>query len=255
MQSLVLLLMKIESGRNPCSDTDTETPVQRLPVSIKHLPCLKSLIVSDCTSLECLPELPPSIEEVKAVNCSSLEIVNFTSLRPKMACAQFQNCIHERIKRKRATSDSEILLKMVYDCDVLEIKEWGVCPTYASEYQNFINGMESEFEEDSASVMGDGWWDETEDEEETVYPNNESSENSLFRFSFDASHPMELFGSIVSLCAVLEIVLWIIPANHVFGFTSRFIKLFRYSFLFFILLEIRLRLTHLSHEFWGQTSG
>ncbi|KAF7814123.1 uncharacterized protein G2W53_028092 [Senna tora] len=66
--------------------------------------------------------------------------------------------------------------------------------------------------------MGVGWWDEIEDEEETVHPNHdESSENSIFRFLFGASQPMELFGSIVSLCAVLEIVFWIIPADHTKG--------------------------------------
>ncbi|KAF7814125.1 disease resistance-like protein DSC1 [Senna tora] len=198
-----------------------------MPASIKLLPCLKSLHVSNCRTLKCLPELPSSIQEVKAVNCSSLEIVHFTSLKPKMACAQFQNCvkldIHERIKQRRGTCDSEILLEMVYDCDILDIKEWGMCPTYASEYQDFINGMESKFET-CASAMGVGWWDEIEDEEETVHPNHESSENSMFRFLFGASQsqPMELFGSIVSLFAVLEIVLWIIPANHIFEFFQTF---------------------------------
>ncbi|KAF7814129.1 protein SUPPRESSOR OF npr1-1, CONSTITUTIVE 1-like [Senna tora] len=62
---------------------------------------------------------------------------------------------------------------MGYDCDILEIKEWGVCPTYASEYEDFIYRMASKLEA-SASGMGVGWSDEIKDEEKTISPNHES---------------------------------------------------------------------------------
>ncbi|KAF7807553.1 disease resistance-like protein DSC1 [Senna tora] len=50
----------------------------------------------------------------------------------------FSSKIRERIKESRASSNLTILLKLDFDCDPLEIKEYGVCPTYACEYQNFI---------------------------------------------------------------------------------------------------------------------
>ncbi|KAI9071238.1 hypothetical protein K1719_046801 [Acacia pycnantha] len=50
-----------------------------LPHNIKHLSRLKYLNVSNCKSLQSLPELPPSIEELDASDCTSLKKLQFTS--------------------------------------------------------------------------------------------------------------------------------------------------------------------------------
>ncbi|KAF7808058.1 disease resistance-like protein DSC1 [Senna tora] len=170
-------------------------------------------------------ELPPSIQELKASNCLSLKLVQFTSLEPKMACAQFVNCMklddhslktilvnvlvhrtkvvskvqtysdveckvdfetlesksnegslvsdhvflyyddkicsrrHAKIKERRGSCTSEILLEMGHGCDIVEIKEWGVCPTYSLEYENFIKQIGLDLEGDlqaSSSETGVG---------------------------------------------------------------------------------------------------
>ncbi|KAF7814126.1 uncharacterized protein G2W53_028095 [Senna tora] len=141
--------------------------------------------------------------------------------------------IHERIKRKRATSDSEILLEMGYDCDILEMVEWGVCPTYTSEYQDFINRMESKFET-SASVMGVGCWNEIEDEEEALFPNRES-ENSIFRFPFGAS---QLFESNIYSFFFFSILSLLSRSYEFFLEASQLIKFFYFVFFFSNLLEL-----------------
>ncbi|XP_054780000.1 disease resistance protein RUN1-like [Prosopis cineraria] len=50
-----------------------------LPDNIKHLLGLKVLSLKNCERLQSLPELPPSIEEIDATNCSSLETLVLTS--------------------------------------------------------------------------------------------------------------------------------------------------------------------------------
>ncbi|KAI9071234.1 hypothetical protein K1719_046797 [Acacia pycnantha] len=50
-----------------------------LPHNIKHLSRLKYLKVSNCKSLQSLQELPPSIEELDASDCTSLKTLQFTS--------------------------------------------------------------------------------------------------------------------------------------------------------------------------------
>ncbi|KAK4269588.1 hypothetical protein QN277_022726 [Acacia crassicarpa] len=50
-----------------------------LPHNIKHLSSLRYLTVSNCKSLQSLPELPPSIEELHAFDCTSLKTLQLTS--------------------------------------------------------------------------------------------------------------------------------------------------------------------------------
>lgn len=46
------------------------TDIERFPVSIKHLSNLEKLDIRDCKRLHCLPELPLSLKELHATNCS-----------------------------------------------------------------------------------------------------------------------------------------------------------------------------------------
>lgn len=77
------------------------TDIERFPVSIKHLSNLEKLDIRDCKRLHCLPELPLSLKELHATNCSSLETVMFTwkdaaadllQLQAHKIHTQFQNC-------------------------------------------------------------------------------------------------------------------------------------------------------------------
>ncbi|MED6217013.1 hypothetical protein PIB30_013484 [Stylosanthes scabra] len=59
--------------------------VTRLPSTIKHLQELEILYLNNCSSLETLPELPPSVKEFSADNCFSLESVSdLSTLATKM---------------------------------------------------------------------------------------------------------------------------------------------------------------------------
>ena len=69
-----------------------------MPTSIKHLPSLKYLDISDCKNLQTLPELPPSIETLDADNCTSLKTVLFPStvagqLKENKKRVVFWNCL------------------------------------------------------------------------------------------------------------------------------------------------------------------
>ncbi|CAJ2661095.1 unnamed protein product [Trifolium pratense] len=54
-----------------------ETDIEIFPASIKHLSKLEKLDIKGCRRLHYLPELPPSLKEFYATNCSSLETVMF----------------------------------------------------------------------------------------------------------------------------------------------------------------------------------
>ncbi|KAK7245422.1 hypothetical protein RIF29_40268 [Crotalaria pallida] len=92
--------------------------VKRLPESIKHLEKLKVLSLKNCEKLQCLPELPPSIESLSAVNCSSL--VKVSTLQTLVGCRDyvfisFQNC--EKLDRPLLNSimDDTLLRMAVVD--------------------------------------------------------------------------------------------------------------------------------------------
>ncbi|XP_020223666.1 disease resistance-like protein DSC1 [Cajanus cajan] len=74
------------------------TDIERVPLSIKHLSNLEKLDLSNCKRLYSLPELPLSIKEFYATNCSSLENVMFTLsaveiLKAYKMHTKFQNCV------------------------------------------------------------------------------------------------------------------------------------------------------------------
>ncbi|XP_028763131.1 disease resistance-like protein DSC1 [Neltuma alba] len=77
-----------------------ETDIERLPTSIKHLPQLEKLDLSNCRRLESLPNLPLSIKELYVTNCTSLERVMFSSMAADhltgkiRVCTRFQNCVN-----------------------------------------------------------------------------------------------------------------------------------------------------------------
>jgi hypothetical protein len=50
-----------------------ETSIVNLPESLAHLSRLKSLNLSDCKLLECVPKLPPNLNEVLALDCPSIK--------------------------------------------------------------------------------------------------------------------------------------------------------------------------------------
>ncbi|RYR40356.1 hypothetical protein Ahy_A09g046102 [Arachis hypogaea] len=59
--------------------------IERLPESIKHLSRLETLSLWNCKRLQCLPELPLSIINLKAFNCSLVQMVanSSTNSRPQ----------------------------------------------------------------------------------------------------------------------------------------------------------------------------
>ncbi|XP_054783916.1 disease resistance-like protein DSC1 isoform X2 [Prosopis cineraria] len=77
-----------------------ETDIERLPASIKHLPQLEKLDLSNCRRLQSLPELPLTIKELYVTNCTSLERIMFSSmasyhLKEKVRIStRFQNCVN-----------------------------------------------------------------------------------------------------------------------------------------------------------------
>ncbi|XP_028774410.1 disease resistance-like protein DSC1 [Neltuma alba] len=77
-----------------------ETDIERLPTSIKHLPQLEKLDLSNCRRLQSLPNLPLSIKELYVTNCTSLERVMFSSMAADhltgkiRVCTIFQNCVN-----------------------------------------------------------------------------------------------------------------------------------------------------------------
>ncbi|XP_028802438.1 disease resistance-like protein DSC1 [Neltuma alba] len=77
-----------------------ETDIKRLPASIKHLPQLEKLDLSNCRKLQSLPHLPLTVKELYLTNCTSLERVMFSSmasdhLKGKMRYStSFQNCVN-----------------------------------------------------------------------------------------------------------------------------------------------------------------
>nr|KYP58388.1 Putative disease resistance protein At4g11170 family [Cajanus cajan] len=78
--------------------TSTAINIERVPLSIKHLSNLEKLDLSNCKRLYSLPELPLSIKEFYATNCSSLENVMFTLsaveiLKAYKMHTKFQNCV------------------------------------------------------------------------------------------------------------------------------------------------------------------
>ncbi|XP_028756289.1 TMV resistance protein N-like [Neltuma alba] len=104
--------------------------VQTLPSSIKHFSRLQCLRLDGCKRLRCLPELPPSILQLIAPNCISLETIQYSPLTKEgeegkdKACPLFlfTNC--KKLNR-RSIKDAEarVLLgikKATYDYARLE---------------------------------------------------------------------------------------------------------------------------------------
>ncbi|XP_020987527.1 disease resistance protein RPS6-like [Arachis duranensis] len=74
------------------------SPVETLPVSIKHLTELKTLSLKGCKMLQHLPELPSSIRHLIALDCIMLQTVTFSSNIPRLQEEKhinisFHNCM------------------------------------------------------------------------------------------------------------------------------------------------------------------
>ncbi|XP_054783912.1 disease resistance-like protein DSC1 isoform X2 [Prosopis cineraria] len=73
------------------------TNLQTVPASIKHLSRLQCLRLDECERLRSLPELPPSVVNLSARNCRSLETLKLTisasvTLEDEV-CFHFGNCM------------------------------------------------------------------------------------------------------------------------------------------------------------------
>ncbi|KAI9087299.1 hypothetical protein K1719_030769 [Acacia pycnantha] len=85
-----------------------------LPHNIKHLSRLRYLTVSNCKSLQSLPELPPSIEELHAFDCTSLKTLQLTSHIESSMLAK------EKVLRSTLYSSVSHLKKLtLYGCEQL----------------------------------------------------------------------------------------------------------------------------------------
>ncbi|RYR39156.1 hypothetical protein Ahy_A09g044618 [Arachis hypogaea] len=67
------------------------SPVETLPMSIKHLTELKTLSLKGCKMLQYLPELQSSIRHLTALDCIMLQTVTFNSNIPRL---QEEKCIN-----------------------------------------------------------------------------------------------------------------------------------------------------------------
>ncbi|KAG0520886.1 hypothetical protein BDA96_08G113100 [Sorghum bicolor] len=65
-------------GSGSCNDATASTPVPKLPSSTRHhfLPCLESLIISECNGLTEVLDLPPSIETLTIFVCDNLRALS-----------------------------------------------------------------------------------------------------------------------------------------------------------------------------------
>nr|XP_007160452.1 hypothetical protein PHAVU_002G323400g [Phaseolus vulgaris]ESW32446.1 hypothetical protein PHAVU_002G323400g [Phaseolus vulgaris] len=62
-----------------------DSGIVNLPESIAHLSSLKSLDLSDCKKLECIPPIPPFLEQLEALDCPSIRRVMSNSLVPNLS--------------------------------------------------------------------------------------------------------------------------------------------------------------------------
>ncbi|XP_027337322.1 disease resistance-like protein DSC1 [Abrus precatorius] len=71
--------------------------LHELPYNIKHLSCLEHLSLRNCMSLKYIPQIPPSVGQLDAVNCTSLEIVLASVISrqqgQKGISISFENCL------------------------------------------------------------------------------------------------------------------------------------------------------------------
>ncbi|XP_028756323.1 putative disease resistance protein At4g11170 [Neltuma alba] len=108
----------------------SQTNVQTLPSSIKHLSLLQRLGLEGCKRLRCLPELPPSVLQLFAMDCISLETIQYSPLTNEgeegkdKACPRFlfTNC--KKLNRRAIeAAEARVLLaikKATYDDAILE---------------------------------------------------------------------------------------------------------------------------------------
>ncbi|PON37731.1 Leucine-rich repeat [Trema orientale] len=66
----------------------SETRIRTIPASFKSSK-LESLRITDCKSLESLPELPPSLREVEASGCTSLRMVSNASIETHLLFEEY----------------------------------------------------------------------------------------------------------------------------------------------------------------------
>ncbi|XLT71821.1 hypothetical protein HN873_028247, partial [Arachis hypogaea] len=91
--------------------------IERLPESIKHLSRLETLSLWNCKRLQCLPELPLSIINLKAFNCSLVQMtkgssVTFELTQPLDRYFSFLLCV---VLSLITTSDAKYL-QIRYNC-------------------------------------------------------------------------------------------------------------------------------------------
>ena len=80
-----------------------DSGIVNLPESIAHLSSLKSLDLSDCKKLECIPPIPPFLEQLEALDCPSISDVKFSCsklVKFQRGCIQisFHQCSTTRFR-------------------------------------------------------------------------------------------------------------------------------------------------------------
>ncbi|MED6215934.1 hypothetical protein PIB30_003141 [Stylosanthes scabra] len=95
--------------------------VETLPASIKHLSNLESLSLMGCKMLQYLPELPPSIRHLKALNCSLLQTVQFSLFsfglqEEKRINISLQNCVNLDVENC-IYPFLQYVRKLAYECE------------------------------------------------------------------------------------------------------------------------------------------
>ncbi|XP_058732486.1 disease resistance protein TAO1-like [Vicia villosa] len=81
-----------------------ESGIVSLPESLVHLSSLKSLDLTDCKRLECIPELPPFLEHLWAFDCPSIRRVSSSSTTISSHCKEG----HQRIFKFHLTNSQEL---------------------------------------------------------------------------------------------------------------------------------------------------
>ncbi|KAL9310784.1 putative TIR domain, P-loop containing nucleoside triphosphate hydrolase [Arabidopsis thaliana] len=90
--------------------------MQEIPLWVKKISRLQTLILNGCKKLVSLPQLPDSLSYLKVVNCESLERLDCSFHNPKMSLG-FVNCLKLNKEAK------ELIIQITTKCTVLPGRE------------------------------------------------------------------------------------------------------------------------------------
>ncbi|PHT52414.1 hypothetical protein CQW23_06876, partial [Capsicum baccatum] len=105
--------------------------------SISGLTRLKVLALAGCRRLESFPELPPSIEELYADECTSLMSIDQLTKYPMLHSVSLTNC-HQPVKNKRHASMLDSSLKHMLEVSNCRATECGSVINSTKDYEKLI---------------------------------------------------------------------------------------------------------------------